>query len=132
MLFDLDNRGLCVIDLDTVTAATLLYDFGDMARSYSNQTSEDDALTTSVFDASMYRAVKHGFTTALAGLLAPIEADNLDYAAQTVVFIQALRFLTDYLSEDVYYATRYATQNLDRAQNQICLLTGLTHFLQAG
>ncbi|RZK63162.1 MAG: aminoglycoside phosphotransferase family protein [Hymenobacter sp.] len=127
VLFDQDNRGLCVIDLDTVTFATLLYDFGDMARSYSNKTTEDDALMLSVFDADMYRAVKQGFTTALARLLAPIEADNLDYAAQTVIFIQAVRFLTDYLNEDVYYATRYTTQSLDRAQNQLRLLTGRTY-----
>jgi Ser/Thr protein kinase RdoA (MazF antagonist) len=132
VLFDRDNQGLCVIDLDTVTSATLLYDFGDMARSYSNKTTEDDALTANVFDADMYRAVKLGFTASLTGLLAPIEADNLDYAAQTLVFIQAVRFLTDYLNEDVYYATQYATQNLDRAQNQICLLTGLADFLQTG
>jgi Ser/Thr protein kinase RdoA (MazF antagonist) len=131
VLFDQNNRGLCVIDLDTVMSSTLLYDFGDMARSYTNKTTEDDAQTTSLFDPEMYRAVKRGFTAHLGGLLAPIEAENLDYAAQTVIFIQAVRFLSDYLNGDVYYATHYATQNLNRTQNQIRLLTGLTHFLQA-
>lgn len=130
VLFDKDNRGLCVIDLDTVMSSTLLYDFGDMARSYTNKTTEDDAQATSVFDPEMYRAVKKGFEFYLAKLLAPIEADNLDYAAQVIIFIQAVRFLTDYLNGDVYYTTRYETQNLGRAQNQLRLLTELTQFLQ--
>jgi Ser/Thr protein kinase RdoA (MazF antagonist) len=131
VLFDKDNQGLCVIDLDTVISSTLLYDFGDMARSYANKTTEDDAQTTSVFDAEMYVAVKNGFNFHLTELLEPIEAENLDYAAQTVIFIQAVRFLTDYLAGDVYYATRYSTQNLDRTQNQLLLLTGLLHFLHS-
>jgi Ser/Thr protein kinase RdoA (MazF antagonist) len=129
VLFDEAGRGLCVIDLDTVMLATLLYDFGDMARSYTNTATEDDAQATSVFDPEMYLAVKQGFRHHLGGLLAPIEAENLDYAAQTVIFIQAVRFLTDYLNGDVYYATRYTNQNLDRAQNQLHLLTELRRFL---
>lgn len=129
VLFDEASRGRCVIDLDTVMPATLLYDFGDMARSYTNKTTEDDAQTSSVFDPAMYLAVKRGFKRHLAGLLAPIEAANLDYAAQTVIFIQAVRFLTDYLAGDEYYATHYAAQNLDRAHNQLRLLAGLTEFL---
>ena len=131
VLFDEANRGLCVIDLDTVMSSTLLYDFGDMARSYTNNTMEDDAQVASVFDPAMYQAVKQGFSYHLGGLLAPIEAENLDYAAQLVIFIQAVRFLTDYLNGDVYYATHYATQNLDRTQNQLRLLTELRCFLEA-
>jgi Ser/Thr protein kinase RdoA (MazF antagonist) len=131
VLFDKANRGLCVIDLDTVMMATLLYDFGDMARSYTNKTTEDDAQASSVFDPEMYRAAKQGFNHHLAGLLTPIEAENLDYAAQTVIYIQAVRFLTDYLNGDIYYTTRYAHQNLDRAQNQLRLLAELTQFVQA-
>jgi Ser/Thr protein kinase RdoA (MazF antagonist) len=131
VLFDKDNLGLCVIDLDTVMCATLLYDFGDMARSYANKTTEDDAQTPHVFDADMYLAVKKGFKAHLTELLTPLEVDNLDYAAQTVIYIQAVRFLTDYLNGDVYYATHYGTQNLDRARNQLRLLMELRHFLQA-
>ena len=131
VLFDKAGRGLCVIDLDTVTASTLLYDFGDMARSYTNKTTEDDARLARVFDAELYRAVKEGFAFHLKTILTPIEADNLDYAAQTVIFMQAVRFLTDYLNGDVYYATRYAGQNLDRTKNQLCLLRGLEAYTGA-
>ena len=33
-----------------------------------------------------------------------------------------LRFLTDYLNNDVYYKTNYETHNLVRAKNQMALL----------
>ncbi len=130
VLFDANRKGLCVIDLDTVMSGTLLYDFGDMARSYTNRTTEDDAQMPRVFDADMYRAVKQGFAFHLAPLLAPIEAENLDYAAQTLIFIQAVRFLADYLSGDGYYTTHYPSQNLDRTRNQLNLLRELQEFLQ--
>ena len=36
--------------------------------------------------------------------------------------MQALRFLTDYLYDDIYYNIKYKNQNLIRANNQITLL----------
>jgi hypothetical protein len=39
--------------------------------------------------------------------------------------MQALRFLTDYLNDDVYYGQRYEGHNLLRAKNQIVLLQQL-------
>jgi esterase/lipase superfamily enzyme len=36
--------------------------------------------------------------------------------------MQAVRFLTDYLNDDIYYHTTYPGQNLARAQNQLTLL----------
>jgi len=39
--------------------------------------------------------------------------------------MQALRFLTDYLSGDVYYKTKYPAHNLMRAINQKVVLQKL-------
>ena len=36
--------------------------------------------------------------------------------------MQVLRFLTDYLNDDVYYGAMYEKQNYNRAKNQIVLL----------
>ena len=41
---------------------------------------------------------------------------------QTMIFIMALRFLTDYLNNDIYYKTNYLEHNLDRAKNQFKLI----------
>ena len=46
-----------------------------------------------------------------------------------MTFIMALRMLTDFLNNDIYYKTSYATHNLDRARNQLKLLKEIdTHF----
>jgi hypothetical protein len=39
--------------------------------------------------------------------------------------MQALRFLADYLNNDVYYGTKYEGQNFVRAGNQVALLQRL-------
>ncbi|MDA0987376.1 MAG: phosphotransferase [Bacteroidetes bacterium] len=111
-----------VIDLDTLMAGTILYDFGDMVRSYTNNRLEDDPREKNIFNIETFNAVKEGFLFHLKKKLEKIELDNLKLAAETVIFIQAIRFLTDYLKGDVYYKIKYPHQNLNRTKNQINLL----------
>lgn len=126
VLFDSKtNKGKCVIDLDTLMPSTILYDFGDMIRSYTNLKDEDDATSENIFSYEYYQAVKEGFLSHISSDLSPIEIENLDYAAQVVVFIQSVRFLTDFLNGDIYFKTRYENHNLDRTRNQLYLLKEL-------
>jgi len=126
VLFDeKTHNGRSVIDFDTLMPATILYDFGDMVRSYTNLREEDDPNPNNVFSREYYNAVKEGFLLHTADLLSDKEKENLDYAGQVVVFIQAVRFLTDFLDGDKYYKTKYPTHNLDRTKNQINLLKEL-------
>jgi hypothetical protein len=39
-----------------------------------------------------------------------------------MIYMQALRFFTDYLNNDVYYGSKYEGHNLIRAKNQMVLL----------
>jgi hypothetical protein len=39
-----------------------------------------------------------------------------------MIYMQALRFLTDHLNDDVYYGAAYPGHNYARAKNQIVLL----------
>jgi len=39
-----------------------------------------------------------------------------------MVYMQALRFLTDHLNSDVYYGAKYESHNFIRANNQVTLL----------
>ena len=39
--------------------------------------------------------------------------------------MQALRFVTDYVNNDLYYGSRYEGQNFVRAKNQVVLLQKL-------
>jgi len=130
ILFDENSKPLAVIDLDTVTVSTILYDFGDMARSYTNTLDEDDGRAENNFNPQIYRTVRDGFLLYLKDKLTFEELENLDYAAQTVVYIQAIRFLTDYLNGSTYYSTQYAAHNLDRTRNQLELLKGLRKYLK--
>ncbi|MDV3949095.1 serine kinase [Elizabethkingia anophelis] len=126
VLFDSNtHKGRSVIDLDTLMPATILYDFGDMVRSYTNLKEEDDPNPENVFSREYYDAVKEGFLSHTSGSLTTAEIDNLDYAGQVVVFIQAVRFLTDFLNGDTYYKTKYPSHNLDRTKNQTNLLKEL-------
>ncbi|MEY8760474.1 phosphotransferase enzyme family protein [Chryseobacterium tongliaoense] len=130
ILFDENHQPLAVIDLDTVMISTLLYDFGTMIQSYTNTTDEDDGKAENNFNPEIYNAVKEGFLFHLKEKLRRKEADNLDYAAQAAIYIQALRFLTDYLDGSVYYSTKYPDHNLDRTKNQLELLKGLKEYLE--
>lgn len=132
ILFNKENKAIAVIDLDTVMNATILYDFGDMIRSYTNTSNEDDGSAKDSFNLQNYAAVKEGFLFYLKDHLTKVELENLDYAAQLIIYIQAIRFLTDFLNHDIYYSVKYDLQNLDRTKNQINLLKGLMAYLKPG
>lgn len=125
ILFSKNGNAIAVIDLDTVMTSTLLYDFGDMIRSYCNLTDEDDASPKNNFSGEIYDSVKKGFLFHLENLLSETEKEHLDYAPKVVIYIQAVRFLTDYLNGDIYYSVKYENHNLDRTRNQINLLKNL-------
>lgn len=119
------NKILALIDWDTLMPGTILYDFGDMVRSYTNLKEEDDPESGNNFSLENYRALERGFLFHLEEKLTPLEIKYLYLGAKIVIYIQALRFLTDYLNGDIYYATQRPEQNLDRTKNQINLLQNL-------
>jgi hypothetical protein len=49
----------------------------------------------------------------------------VDLGAELVIYMQAVRFLTDYIKGDVYYKVTRPGQNLDRARNQMGLLDSI-------
>ncbi|UKB81088.1 phosphotransferase enzyme family protein [Chryseobacterium sp. MEBOG07] len=129
ILFDQNHHPLAVIDLDTMMISTILYDFGTMIQSYTNTTHEDDGSAVNNFNSEMYKVVKEGFLFYLKEKLTPEESENLDYAAQVAIYIQELRFLTDYLNGSTYYSITHPEHNLDRTKNQLELLKGLREYL---
>lgn len=116
------HKAVAVIDLDTALPGTVLSDFGDMVRTFTPNMPEDhpDVGNLTISTAIM-NALCEGFLTACGDILTPIERSNLYEGALTIVFEQAVRFLADYLNEDVYYKTNYRDHNLDRTRNQLAL-----------
>ena len=54
--------------------------------------------------------------------LTPVEIENLPYAAKLFPYMQAVRFLADYINGDTYYKTAYPEHNLVRTKAQFKLL----------
>ncbi len=54
--------------------------------------------------------------------LSDIEKQYFVYPGKFAIYMQALRFLTDYLNDDIYYNIKYSSQNLIRSKNQVELL----------
>ncbi|WP_038531392.1 phosphotransferase enzyme family protein [Formosa agariphila] len=122
-LFDKENKGLCVIDTDTVMPGIIHYDFGDAIRTICNSAAEDETnLDLVTFNKTYYESYKKGFLETVEDALSPLELKYLPLGAKTMIFIMALRFLTDFLNNDVYYKTKYSEHNLDRSKNQFKLI----------
>ena len=122
-LFTQENKGICMIDTDTVMPGIIHYDFGDAIRTICNTAAEDETDLSKVeFNLDYYKAYEKGFLEKTKDTLTEKELKYLPLAAKTMIFIMALRFLTDYLNNDIYYKTNYQDHNLDRAKNQFKLI----------
>jgi Ser/Thr protein kinase RdoA (MazF antagonist) len=127
VLFDSRDKGLCVIDLDTVMAGYFISDVGDMMRTYLSPVSEEAVdFDTIIVRPDFYTAICEGYLSEMNDDLTAIEKQYFAYAGAFMIYMQALRFLTDYLNNDVYYGAKYSLHNRNRAENQLVLL----HHLQ--
>ena len=123
ILFDDNNRAVCIVDLDTVMPGTVLYDFGDAIRTGANRGDEDEKDTDKGrIDMDLFAAYTRGYLEAAGRFLTPAETGNLAFSARFMTFIIGLRFLTDYIDGDRYYRIRFESHNLQRARAQFRLL----------
>ncbi|WP_431217988.1 phosphotransferase enzyme family protein [Puia sp. P3] len=123
VLFDRQGKGICVIDLDTMMPGYFISDVGDMLRTYLSPVSEEEKdLTQITVRESYFKAIVEGYMEEMRGELTPTEKDAFVYAGAFMMYMQALRFLSDYLNDDVYYGRRYEDHNYVRALNQATLL----------
>lgn len=121
ILFDEDTqKGICVIDLDTIMPGLSLYDFGDAIRSGAATALEDEKDLSKVgVSLSLYESYVKGYLSSCAEALTIDEVKHLAYGAWLLTFECGVRFLTDYLQNDVYFRTHYEGHNLVRAKNQL-------------
>lgn len=119
MLFDKDGNVLCVIDLDTVMPSFVFSDFGDFLRSAANTGAEDDPDLDNIrFNMEIFEAFTKGYLEGTKSFLLPVEKENLPYAATLFPYMQAVRFLTDYINGNTYYKIKYPNHNLVRTRAQ--------------
>jgi len=126
VLFDKQNRGLCVIDLDTVMPGYFISDVGDMMRTYLCPVSEEERdFSRIIVREDYYNAIMKGYLEQMQDELTEAEKGHFFYAGLFMIYMQALRFLTDHLNDDQYYGAKYEGHNFVRAQNQLTLLEKL-------
>ena len=119
MLFDKEGDVLCIIDLDTIMPSFVFSDFGDFLRSAANTGAEDDPDLDNIhFNMEIFKSFTEGYLEGTKSFLLPIEKENLPYAATLFPYMQAVRFLTDYINGNTYYKIQYPTHNLVRTRAQ--------------
>ncbi len=124
VLFDAGTgEGLCVVDLDTVMPGLALYDFGDLVRSSASDSAEDERdLDKVALRMPVFEALARGFLESTEGLLSGLEREQMAFSAKLITYELGVRFLTDYLTGDVYFKTSREGQNLDRCRAQFALV----------
>jgi hypothetical protein len=133
ILFD-KNTGkvICPVDLDTVMPGKFFSDLGDMIRSMACTVDENSTNWEEIdIRPSFYKAILNGYLEGIGNIFAAEEKRNIHYSGLILIYMQSLRFITDYLNNDIYYKINYTEQNLSRAMNQLILLEKLEIFLKA-
>lgn len=126
MLDEESSEGICVIDLDTVMPGLVLYDFGDMVRTATSPTEEDERDLSKVhMEMIMFEALVRGYLESAGEFLNDTEKEYLTFSGKLITFEIGLRFLTDFLSGDVYFKVHRDGHNLDRCRTQFKLVESI-------
>jgi hypothetical protein len=115
---------VAVVDLDTAMPGSVLFDLGDMIRTFVSPADENEPDLSKVYiRPEILEALVEGYHHGTRGILTVTEREMVIDAGMMLVFTQAIRFLADYLNGDVYYKTEEEEQNLVRTKNQLKLLS---------
>lgn len=120
------DKGICVIDLDTVMPGSSLYDFGDSIRFGANHAAEDEKDLSLVYlDLNLFEQYCRGYLESAGKSLTKTEIEYLPFSAKLMTFECGMRFLGDYLNGDTYFKIRYPEHNLDRCHTQFALVADI-------
>ena len=123
VLFDESEKGICVIDLDTLMPGYFISDVGDMIRTCVPSVSEEEKDIAAIhIREEIFVALAEGYLSEMHDELRSEELHSFVYAGKFMIYMQALRFLSDHLNNDVYYGSTYEGHNYYRALNQVQLL----------
>lgn len=115
------RKALCVIDLDTVMPGLSAHDFGDAIRFGASTAAEDETDLGKVrLNLDYFRAFTRGYLEACPSLT-DTEVKVLAQGAYAMTMECGIRFLTDYLMGDKYFAIDREKHNLDRCRTQFKL-----------
>ena len=126
MMDVVSGKAMCVVDLDTVMPGLVHYDFGDMVRTTTSPTVEDELDLTKVqMQMPMFETLACGFLQGCGGFLTPAEKSHLAFCGKLITFTIGIRFLTDFLNGDKYFRVHRPQHNLDRCRTQLKLVESI-------
>jgi hypothetical protein len=132
ILFDRTSRQvICPVDLDTTMPGYYFSDIGDMIRSMACSVDENSTRWEDIdIRRKYYHSIMSGYMEIMAGAFTNEEREHIHHSGILLTYMQSLRFVTDFLNNDIYYKTNYPEQNLNRALNQHILLEKMEEFLK--
>jgi len=132
MLDTKTGKAMCVVDLDTVMPGCALYDFGDMVRTTTSPTMEDERDLSKVkMQMPMFKKLAEGYLETAGEFLTKSEKSLIAFSGKLITFEIGLRFLTDFLSGDNYFRIHRPGHNLDRCRTQFKLVESIERQEQA-
>ena len=112
-------------DADEMCSAERLFREGKLPKrichcdtKVSNMLFDEDGKVLCVIDLDTVKAFAKGYIESARSFLTPVEIEMLPYAATLFPYMQAVRFLADYINGDTYYQTKYEGHNLVRTKAQ--------------
>jgi len=124
--FDKETRKpIALLDLDTVMPGLSLFDYGDAVRCGVATADEDEKdLSKMELDLELFEAFTKGFIEACPDLTER-ERRMMPLGGKIIALELGMRFLTDYLDGDKYFAIHREGHNLDRARTQLKLVADI-------
>jgi hypothetical protein len=103
-----------------------LYDFGDMVRTTTSPTLEDELDLSQVkMQMPMFKKLAEGYYSTAGKFLTKNEKALVAFSGKLISFEIGIRFLTDYLSGDTYFRIHRSGHNLDRCRTQFKLVESI-------
>ncbi|NWG76473.1 MAG: aminoglycoside phosphotransferase family protein [Rubrivivax sp.] len=127
VMLDIETgKAMCVVDLDTVMPGCVLYDFGDMVRTTTSPTLEDELDLSKVqMRMPVFKALARGYLEAAGPFLTRAERALIAFSGKLITFTIGIRFLTDFLCGDTYFRVHRPRHNLDRCRTQFKLVESI-------
>ena len=126
VLFNKEGQVICLVDLDTIMPGYFISDVGDMMRNYLSAAGEEETDFSKIeVRMDYYRALASGYLSQMGPSLTATEKGHFAYSGLFITYMQALRFYTDYILNDIYYPVSHPEHNKIRTQNQLALLEKL-------
>lgn len=117
------QKGICVIDLDTVMPGLAVNDFGDSIRFGASTALEDETDLNKVScSMELFELYTRGYLEGCRGKLTQKEVELLPMGAKVMTYECGMRFLNDYLVGDTYFKIDREHHNLDRCRTQLKLV----------